>query len=58
MTNKLILFGEFEFPGIGGSEYLFNDEQFVSAYPFANEPPGRFIEFLENIALDILAVAA
>ena len=58
MTNKLILFGESEFPRIGGSEYIFNNEQFVSVHSFVNEPPERFIEFLENITLDISAVAA
>ena len=48
MTDKRILFGEFEFPRTNGLEYLLNEEQPVTDYLFVNEPHEKFSIYFEN----------
>ena len=48
MTDKRILFGDFEFPRTSGLEYLFNDEQHVTDYLFVNEPHEKFSMYFED----------
>ena len=48
MTDKPILFGDFEFPRTSGLEYLLNDEQLVTDYLFVNEPHEKFSIYFEN----------
>ena len=48
MTDKCILFGEFEFPRTNGLEYLLNEECPVTDYLFVNEPHDRFSIYFEN----------
>ena len=48
MTDKRILFGDFEFPRTNGLEYLLNEEQLVTDYLFVNEPRDGFSMYFEN----------
>ena len=48
MTDKRILFGDFEFPRASGLEYLLNEEQLVTDYLFVNEPHEKFSMYFEN----------
>lgn len=48
MTNKRILFGDFEFPRTNGLEYLLNEEQTVTDYLFVNEPHDSFSMCFES----------
>lgn len=48
MTDKRILFGEFEFPRTNGLEYLLNEEQLITDYLFVNEPNDRFSMYFEK----------
>ena len=48
MTDKRILFGDFEFPRTNGLKYLLNEEQLVTDYLFVNEPHERFSMYFEN----------
>ena len=48
MTDRRILFGDFEFPRTNGLEYLLNEEQLVTDYLFINEPRDCFSMYFEN----------
>lgn len=48
MTDKRILFGDFEFPRANGLEYLLDEEQLVTDYLFVNEPHDGFSMYFEN----------
>ena len=48
MSDKRILFGEFEFPRTDGLEYLLSEEQAVTDYLFVNEPHNGFSMYFEN----------
>ena len=48
MTDKPILFGDFEFPRTSGLEYLLNDEKLVPDYLFVNEPHEKFSMYFED----------
>ena len=48
MTDKRILFGDFEFPRTSGLEYLLNEEQPVTDYLFVNEPHEKFSMYFED----------
>ena len=48
MTDKRILFGEFEFPRIHGLEYLLDEEKNDTSYLFVNEPHDRFSMYFEE----------
>jgi hypothetical protein len=48
MTDKRILFGDFEFPRTNGLKYLLNVEQLVTDYLFVNEPHDEFSMYFEN----------
>ena len=48
MTDKRILFGDFEFPRVSGLEYLLNEEQPVTDYLFVNGPNEKFSMYFEN----------
>ena len=48
MTDKRILFGDFEFPRTSGLEYLLNEEQLVTDYLFVNEPHEKFSMYFED----------
>ena len=48
MTDKRILFGEFEFPRIRGLDYLLDKEKPVTDYLFVNEPHERFSMYFEE----------
>ena len=48
MTDKRILFGDFEFPRTSGLEYLLNEEQPVTDYLFVNEPDEKFSMYFED----------
>ena len=48
MTDKCILFGDFEFPRTGGLDYLLNEEQQVTDYLFINDPHDGFSMYFEN----------
>ena len=48
MTDKRILFGDFEFPRTNGLEYLLNEEKLVTDYLFVNEPHERFSMYFEE----------
>ena len=48
MTDKRILFGDFEFPKTNGLKYLLNEEQLVTDYLFVNEPHDEFSMYFEN----------
>ena len=48
MSDKRILFGEFEFPRMHGLEYLLNEEKPETDYLFVNEPHERFSMYFEE----------
>ena len=48
MTDKRILFGDFEFPRTNGLEYLLNEELLVTDYLFVNEPRDSFSMYFEE----------
>ena len=48
MTDKRILFGDFEFPRTNGLKYLLNEELLVTDYLFVKEPHDRFSMYFEN----------
>ena len=48
MTDKRILFSDFEFPRTNGLKYLLNEEQLVTDYLFVKEPHDRFSMYFEN----------
>ena len=48
MTDKRILFGDFEFPRTSGLEYLLNEEKLVTDYLFVNEPHEKFSMYFED----------
>ena len=48
MTDKRILFGDFEFPRTNGLKYLLNEEQLVTDYLFVNGPHDTFSMYFEN----------
>ena len=48
MTDKRILFGDFEFPRTSGLEYLLNEKQAVTDYLFVNEPNEKFSMYFED----------
>ena len=48
MTDKRILFGDFEFPRTNGLKYLLNEEKLVTDYLFVNEPHERFSMYFEE----------
>ena len=48
MTDKRILFGDFEFPRTNGLEYLLNEEQTVTDYLFVNDPRDGFSMYFES----------
>ena len=48
MTDKRILFGDFEFPRTNGLKYLLNEEELVTDYLFVNEPHDSFSMYFEN----------
>ena len=48
MTDKRILFSDFEFPRTNGLKYLLNEEQLVTDYLFVNGPHDTFSMYFEN----------
>lgn len=48
MTDKRILFGDFEFPRVSGFEYLFDEKKPITDYLFVNEPHEKFSMYFEN----------
>lgn len=48
MTDKRILFGDFEFPRIRGLDYLLDEKKPVTDYLFVNEPRDYFSKYFEN----------
>lgn len=48
MTEKRILFGNFEFLKLQGLEYLLNEEKPITDYLFVNEPNERFSMYFEE----------
>ncbi len=48
MTDKRILFGDFEFPRTNGLKYLLKEELLVTDYLFVNEPHDSFSMYFEN----------
>ena len=48
MTDKRILFGEFEFPRIRGLDYLLDEKKPVTDYLFVNEPRDCFSMYFED----------
>ena len=48
MSDKRILFGDFEFPRTNGLEYLLNEEKLVTDYLFVNEPHEKFSMYFEE----------
>ena len=48
MTDKRILFGDFEFPKADGLEYIWNEKQPVTDYLFVNEPNDSFSMYFEK----------
>ena len=48
MTDKRILFGDFEFPRIRGLDYLLDEKKPVTDYLFVNEPRDYFSMYFEN----------
>ena len=48
MTDKRILFGDFEFPRVKGLEYLLNEERLVTDYLFVNESGDGFSMYFEE----------
>ena len=48
MTDKRILFGDFEFPRMRGLDYLLDENSPVTDYLFVNEPHDCFSMYFEN----------
>ena len=48
MSEKRILFGNFEFTRIRGLEYLMDEEKPITDYLFVNEPHDGFSMYFEN----------
>ena len=48
MTEKRILFGDFEFPRIRGLDYLLDEKKPVTDYLFVNEPRDYFSMYFET----------
>ena len=48
VTDKRILFGDFEFPRTNRLKYLLNEELLVTDYLFVNEPHDSFSMYFEN----------
>ncbi|MBQ8340012.1 MAG: hypothetical protein IJY16_06160 [Clostridia bacterium] len=48
MTDKRILFGDFEFPRIRGLDYLLDEKKPVTDYLFVNESRDYFSMYFEN----------
>ena len=48
MTDKRILFGNFEFPRIRGLDYLWDEKKPVTDYLFVNEPRDCFSMYFED----------
>ena len=48
MTDKKILFGDFEFPRIRGLDYLLDEKKHVTDYLFVNEPRDCFSMYFED----------
>ena len=48
MTDKRILFGDFEFPRIRGLDYLLDEKKPVTDYLFVNEPRDCFSMYFED----------
>ena len=48
MTDKRILFGDFEFPRIRGLDYLLDEKKPVTDDLFVNEPRDYFSMYFEN----------
>ena len=48
MTDKRILFGDFEFPRTNGLDYLLDEKKPVTDYLFVNEPRDYFSMYFEN----------
>ena len=48
MTDKRILFGDFEFQRTNGLKYLLNEELLVTDYLFVNESHDSFSMYFEN----------
>jgi hypothetical protein len=48
VTDKRILFGNFEFPRVSGFEYLFDEKKPITDYLFVNEPHEKFSMYFEN----------
>ncbi len=48
MTDKRILFGDFEFPRIRGLDYLLDEKKPVTDYLFVNEPHDCFSMYFED----------
>ena len=48
MTDKRILFGDFEFPRIRGLNYLLDEKKPVTDYLFVNEPRDCFSMYFED----------
>ena len=48
MTDKRILFGDFEFPRIRGLDYLWDEKKPVTDYLFVNEPRDCFSMYFED----------
>ena len=48
MTDKRILFGDFEFPRTNGLEYLLDEEKLVTDYLFVNEPHEKFLKWFSK----------
>jgi len=48
VTDKRILFGDFEFPRIRGLDYLLDEKKSVTDYLFVNEPHDCFSMYFED----------
>lgn len=48
MTEKRILFGDFEFPRARGFKYILNEDKSVSDYLFVNEAHDKFSMYFED----------
>ena len=48
VTDKRILFGDFEFPRIRGLDYLLDEKKPVTDYLFVNEPRDCFSMYFED----------
>lgn len=48
MTEKKILFSEFEFPRARGFKYILNEDKSVSDYLFVNEAHNKFSMYFEE----------